>query len=119
MERKFVINFEFKGDTVLFNNNVSISKQQYHALTRVRGFYTDSTPSFIWQSFLQMPATETELTVQFSPFHLKRFRRELDFLSESGMYKMEASEVVHNNRKKIEIHFTEIHPALLSIVHLM
>ena len=118
-ERKFVINFEHQGDKVLFNNNVAISRIQFNALTRLRGYYTDSTPNFIWSELLRMPLTENTLIVNLSPIMLKRVQKEMDYLSESGFFNVEYKDVVHNNRKKVEATLTEVNPDFLSIIRLM
>ncbi|MDH5654624.1 MAG: hypothetical protein OEZ34_01860 [Spirochaetia bacterium] len=119
MVQKFEINFEHKGNAVLFKNNIQISRMQFDALTKIRGFYTDSTPTFFWQELLRVKEEKPQMTVKFSPPSLKRMKRELEYLVESGFFKMESSEIMDNNRKKIEIKFFEIHPALISIIHLM
>ena len=118
-ERKFVINFEHQGDKVLFNNNVAISRIQFNALTRLRGYYTDSTPNFIWSELLRMPLTESTLVVYLSPIMLKRIQKEMDYLSESGFFNVEYKDVVHNNRKKIEATLFDVKPDFLAIIRLM
>ena len=119
MEKKYEINYEHKGDSVLFKNNVQISRMQFDALHRVRGFYTDSTPSFFWQELLRVKEEYNQMTIKFNPINLKRFQKEMDYLAESGFFKMERSETDENGRKKIIIHYREIHPALIQIIHLM
>jgi len=116
---EYEINYEHNGDSVTFKNNVKISRMQFDALNRIRGFYTDSTPSFIWQELLRVTENDSSLSVNFNPINLKRNRKEIEYLADSGFYKMSTEEITDNNRKKVRVTLTDIHPALLSIIHLM
>ena len=116
---EYQINFEHLGDSILFTNNVKISKQQFDALNRVRGQYTCSTTSYIWQAMMDLDESENTVSVNYEKFSFKRIKNEMEFLATSGFFKLETREVMVKNRKKLNIILTEIHPALRSIIHLM
>ena len=116
---EYPINFEHQGNSILFKNNVKISKQQFDALNRVRGQYTCSTTSYIWQAMLDMTEEDNSVSVNYEKFSFKRIRNEMEFLASSGFFKLDTEEVVIKNRKKLNIILTDIHPALRSIIHLM
>lgn len=63
---------------------------------------------------MRLEENETVLTVNFEPISFKRIRPEMEFLAESGFFKLFTDEIVVNSRKKLQVKLAEIH---LSIIH--
>ena len=113
------LKYECRDNTVVFRNNVTISRQDLDALFKVKHQVT-CMPSFIWSELLRLKEDQDSLTVRFrNKRNFERKEKALEILRDSDYYKMEKKEVLSNNSCSVELRLTEITPEFKSIIPLI
>ncbi len=109
------IKYEHINNMVVFANDVSISKMDYDALSRLKSFAT-CEPSFIWTELLRLQENQDTLEINFFKATFKRKLKALETLRDSKHFEMETREVLIRNKVKIQLKLTNITSDFKSII---
>ncbi len=109
------VKYEHQNGRIVFSNGVSILQDDYNALSKLKAYAT-CEPSFIWSELLRLQDNQDTLVIYFFKASFKRKQRSLEVLRDSKHFIMETSEILVNNKTKIQLTLSKITPEFKSII---